>query len=103
MKAVKDGSASYAALERKAELYDKLVRGELSDEEEQEKYCVDFFGKRTEQVELQETQHHDGSAAVPPQDEDGEIDAPRQFNFRPVGLGRTAATMDGDEHRRFVR
>ncbi|KAF3449915.1 hypothetical protein FNV43_RR05994 [Rhamnella rubrinervis] len=45
LKAVKDGSASYAALERKAELYDKLARGELSDEEENEKYCVDFLAR----------------------------------------------------------
>ena len=43
LKAVSDGTASYAALERKAELYEKLVNGELSDEEDQEKYCVDFF------------------------------------------------------------
>lgn len=33
LKAVKDGSASYAALEKKAELYEKLSRGELPDEE----------------------------------------------------------------------
>ncbi|CAH2049768.1 unnamed protein product [Thlaspi arvense] len=45
LKAVNDGSASYAALEKKAELYDKLVKGELSDEEDKEKYCVDFFRK----------------------------------------------------------
>lgn len=43
LKAIDDGSASYAALEKKAELYNKLVRGELSDEEGEEKYCVDFF------------------------------------------------------------
>ena len=29
-------------MEKKAELYDKLMRGELPDEEEREKYCVDF-------------------------------------------------------------
>ncbi|GFQ05829.1 uncharacterized protein at4g18255, partial [Phtheirospermum japonicum] len=49
LKAVQDGSASYAALERKAEIYNKLVRGELSDEEDEEKYCVDFFRKGLEQ------------------------------------------------------
>ncbi|XP_031095096.1 uncharacterized protein At4g18257-like [Ipomoea triloba] len=51
LKAVRDGATSYAALERKAELYDKLVRGELSDEEDQEKYCVDFLRKGLEQEE----------------------------------------------------
>ncbi|KAJ7297878.1 hypothetical protein O6H91_Y031300 [Diphasiastrum complanatum] len=45
LKAVNDGSASYAALEKKSELYDKLVRGELPDEEESEKYSVDFLRK----------------------------------------------------------
>lgn len=34
---------SYSALERKAALYDKLARGNASDEEE--KYEVDFFRK----------------------------------------------------------
>ncbi|XP_065856544.1 uncharacterized protein At4g18257-like [Euphorbia lathyris] len=50
LKAIKDGSNSYAALEKKAELYDKLVRGELYDEEDKEKYCVDFFRKSIEKI-----------------------------------------------------
>lgn len=45
LKASKDGVDSYAALEKKAELYDKLTRGELPDEEEKEKYSVDFLRK----------------------------------------------------------
>ncbi|KAH7545140.1 hypothetical protein FEM48_Zijuj01G0061700 [Ziziphus jujuba var. spinosa] len=103
LKAVNDGSASYAALEKKAEIYDKLMRGELSDEEEQEKYCVDFFGKRIEQDQVQQTQQNEPSAAALPGDEDSEGDAPIHFNLRPAGLGRAAATMDDDEHKRFVR
>lgn len=103
LKAVKDGSASYAALEKKAEIYDKLMRGELSDEEEQEKYCVDFFGKRIEKDEVKQTQQNEPSAAAPPADDDGKGDAPIHFNLRPVGLGRAAATMDNNEHKRFVR
>jgi hypothetical protein len=49
LKAVKDGSTSYAALEKKAELYEKLSRGDLPDEEDK-KYCVDFFKKSFDHV-----------------------------------------------------
>ncbi|KAM1032858.1 hypothetical protein ACFX2I_036387 [Malus domestica] len=103
LKAVRDGSASYAALERKAALYDKLARGELSDEEDKEKYCVDFFGKRVEQDELQQTQHRDSPAVVSPENQDGEINASTLFSTKPLGLGRADATVDNDIHKRFVR
>ncbi|XP_024030925.1 uncharacterized protein At4g18257 isoform X2 [Morus notabilis] len=103
LKAEKDGSASYAALERKAELYEKLARGELSDEEEKEKYCVDFFGKRLEEDESQKMQHRDSSDAEPPENEDKDNDDPMLFNMKSVRLGQTAATMDNNEHKRFVR
>ncbi|XP_059438042.1 uncharacterized protein At4g18257-like [Corylus avellana] len=103
LKAVKDGSASYAALERKAQLYDKLVRGELSDEEDKEKYCVDFFRKNNVQDESQPPQDQDTSATVPPESEDGENNASFLFNTKPLGLGRTAGTLNNDEHKRFVR
>ncbi|XP_050147548.1 uncharacterized protein LOC126622911 [Malus sylvestris] len=103
LKAVHDGSASYAALERKAALYDKLARGELSDEEDKEKYCVDFFGKRVEQDEPQQTQHRDSPAVVSPENQDGEINASTLFSTKPLGLGRADATVDNDIHKRFVR
>lgn len=103
MKAVNDGSASYAALEKKAALYDKLVRGELSDEEDKEKYCVDFFRKSLVQDESQQVQGHDSLATVPPDNEDAEDDSYVSFNKKPFGLGRTAGVMDNDEHKRFVR
>lgn len=93
MKAVNDGSASYAALEKKAALYDKLVRGELSDEEDKEKYCVDFFRK---QDEPQTVQVHDNK----PEKED---DSCLLFDKKTFGPGRTAGVMDNDEHKRFVR
>lgn len=54
LKAETDGSASYAALERKAQLYDKLVRGELSDEEDRERYSVDFLRKGLLEDEFRE-------------------------------------------------
>lgn len=103
MKAIKDGSASYAALEKKAELYEKLMRGELSDEEENEKYSVDFFSKRLEEDELQKTQHHDSSDAAPPENEAGDNDDSVMFSIKPVGLGHAASTIDNNEHKRFVR
>ncbi|KAI4298251.1 hypothetical protein L6164_031832 [Bauhinia variegata] len=103
LKAVKDGSASYAALERKAELYDKLVKGELSDEEDKEKYCVDFFRKSYEQEESQQPQSNDVSETMPQKNEDGDDDASMLFNIKPVGPGRTAGVVDSVEYKRFVR
>lgn len=103
LKAVSDGTASYAALERKAELYEKLVNGELSDEEDQEKYCVDFFRKGIEHDEL----------PPPPlgrdvllQNEDGPVnddDDSLMFNMKPVGPGRTAGAVDNADYKRNIR
>ncbi|XP_050368696.1 uncharacterized protein At4g18257-like isoform X2 [Argentina anserina] len=103
LKAVKDGSASYAALEKKAALYEKLARGELSDEEEKEKYCVDFFVKRNEQDEPEQSQHRESSVVAPPENQDGETELSMLFSKKPVGLGQAGATWDNDEHKRFVR
>ncbi|KAK0578594.1 hypothetical protein LWI29_012979 [Acer saccharum] len=103
LKAVQDGSVSRAALERKAELYDKLVRGELSDEEENEKYCVDFFQKGLDKEEAQQPQGRDDSADVLAGDEDSKNDASTFFNVKFVAPGRTAGAFDNDEHKRFVR
>ncbi|XVF25491.1 hypothetical protein REPUB_Repub13aG0217000 [Reevesia pubescens] len=103
LKAVKDGSVSYAALEKKAELYDKLVRGELSDEEDKEKYCVDFFRKGIEEEESQQPRVDHTSDNLRAGDEDGESDDGPLFNTKFVGPGRTAGIVDNDEHKRFVR
>ncbi|KAJ7968911.1 Cytochrome b561/ferric reductase transmembrane protein family [Quillaja saponaria] len=103
LKAVNDGSVSYAALERKAELYEKLVKGELSDEEDSEKYCVDFFRKGLEQDESHQLQNKDISDPVPPENEEDESAASILFNIKPMGLGRTTGTVDNNEHKRFVR
>lgn len=102
MKAVKDGSVSYAALERKAKLYDKLVRGELSDGEEEEKYCVDFFRKGQQQQNSEQLQQHDISHAEPREEEDGDDDASPLSDTKAAGLGRQTATFDRSEHKRFV-
>ncbi|WVZ20586.1 hypothetical protein V8G54_007908 [Vigna mungo] len=108
LKAVRDGTASYAALERKAQLYEKLVKGELSDEEDQEKYCVDFFRKGVEHVELPPPppalpgrdvllENDDGAV----RDDDG--DASLQFNLKPVGPGRTVGAFDTADYKRNIR
>lgn len=103
LKAANDGSASYAALERKAELYEKLVKGELSDEEDNEKYCVDFFRKGQVEDKSEQPQGHGTSASVLPADEVVEDDASMLFNATSVGPGRNAGTVDNNEHKRFVR
>ncbi|KAK9058040.1 hypothetical protein SSX86_022880 [Deinandra increscens subsp. villosa] len=100
MKAVKDGSASYAALEKKAELYEKLARGEVSDEEDKEKYCVDFYSKREES---HQPQRHDPSSIQVNKHEFDNSDEPVLPDTRAMGLGRAAGTVDNDEHKRFVR
>jgi hypothetical protein len=100
LKAVKDGSASYAALEKKAELYEKLSRGELPDEEDKEKYCVDFFQKKFDSVYEPQPPESHGSADAADPENDHEGSMP---NAKPMGLGRTGTTIDRDEHKRFVR
>lgn len=102
LKAVTDGSASYAALEKKAELYDKLARGEVSDEEDKEKYCVDFFNKSLNEDESQQPQGRDVSAAVRPEYEVGEDDALLP-DTKATGPGRATDTIDRNEHKRIVR
>ncbi|KAK6917203.1 hypothetical protein RJ641_017954 [Dillenia turbinata] len=103
LKAIKDGSASYAALERKAELYEKLVRGELSDEEDQEKYCVDFFHKGLELDESQQPQTQDISASIQSNSENSENDAFLSVSTKTAGPGRTGGPADYVEHKRLVR
>lgn len=103
LKAIKDGSVSYAALEKKAAIYDKLVKGELSDEEDQEKYCVDFFRKNLEQDESQLPQHHDASAPRETDTPEDETEPSFLFNSKTTGLGRTSGIVDNNEHKRFVR
>lgn len=102
LKAVSDGAASYAALEKKAQLYEKLVRGELSDEEDKEKYCVDFFHKGVIEDGQQEPQNI-SSADKMPEHENNEYGSFIPFTSKPMGLGHTAGTVDIDEHKRFVK
>lgn len=98
MKAEKDGSASYAALEKKAELYEKLARGEVSDEEDKEKYCVDFFSK-----EESESHSHSQNFLYSEMSERDDDDVAVLPESRAMGLGRANSMVDNDEHKRFVR
>ncbi|KAL1222940.1 hypothetical protein V5N11_013411 [Cardamine amara subsp. amara] len=103
MKAVKDGAVSYAALEKKAQLYEKLVRGELSDEEGEEKYCVDFFRKGIEHEDDPKPSSN-SSISAPHEyfkndgDDDGSL-----FSTKFAGLGRAIGTADISQHVRMVR
>ncbi|XP_057865936.2 uncharacterized protein At4g18257 [Cryptomeria japonica] len=102
LKAVNDGSASYAALEKKAELYSKLVQGELPDEEDKEKYCVDFLSKGvsedTERLEVENKNEATESG--------NRTDDAISFSFsdgQRAGIGWTGYSGVGEEHKRLVR
>ncbi|KAL2930552.1 hypothetical protein RDABS01_035962 [Bienertia sinuspersici] len=103
LKAVTSGSASYAALEKKAELYEKLARGELPDEEDSDKYCVDFFRKGQEENGVQELQANKLSSGNKPEKGNDECDDFISFSSRSTDLGRIGGAVDIDEHKRFVR
>ncbi|CAN1145798.1 Uncharacterized protein At4g18257 [Linum perenne] len=105
LKAVNDGSVSYAALEKKAQLYEKLVRGELSDEEAEERYCVDFFRKGIQHEESQRPQSPETSgaaAAANVKDEDVGNDGCGLFSTSFMKPGQSGGAFDRDEHKRFV-
>ncbi|XP_039115615.1 uncharacterized protein At4g18257-like [Dioscorea cayenensis subsp. rotundata] len=102
LKAVNDGSVSYAALERKAELYDKLARGELPDEEDKEKYCVDFFQKSLVEDQPQLSESDNTSNSMPQENKDSDADDMLP-NSRPVVSDQANFKLDHEEHKRFVR
>lgn len=79
------------------------MRGELSDEEDKEKYCVDFFRKGIEQDESPQPQSRDVSETVLGENDDVDRDASKLFNLKPVGPGRMAGAVDSAEHKRNVR
>lgn len=101
-KAVTDGSASYAALERKAELYEKLVKGEVADEEDKEKYCVDFSCKSLINDGAQHPRGH-GNSHINFLKEEDRNDSSVPYHTISRGQGQTASTLDYAEHMRFVR
>lgn len=82
-------------------MYEKLARGEISDEEEKEKYCVDFFQKSIARDEYEQPESQDTRGAE--ENEDGENDDNVLLNSKPFGPGRTSVAVDSDEHKRFVR
>lgn len=76
------------------------MKGELSDGEDEEKYCVDFFRKGQEQ-DSELSQRHDTSSTEL-RDEDGDDDTSLLSDTKAAGLGRQAGTFDRSEHKRFV-
>lgn len=78
------------------------MRGELPDEEETEKYCVDFFSKSLTQ---DGSGQPEGNNAPPETSAESEDDGNEDmlFNAKPVGPGRTGILINTDEHKRFVR
>ncbi|KAL5716333.1 hypothetical protein ACHQM5_018044 [Ranunculus cassubicifolius] len=104
-KAARDGSLSYAALERKAAIYDKLVSGELPDEEDREKYCVDFFQKGLVEDEIKQLPQDgpDSSGVSVSGENENDDNNINFFKSKPFGPGRMAGGADNDEHKRFVK
>lgn len=93
-------------MEKKAQLYEKLARGELSDEEAEEKYCVDFFRKGIDHGDdLHPPRTSNSSISAPPEDlkADGEDDGSLLFSTKFAGLGRAVETADISQHVRMVR
>ncbi|KAL2467215.1 Cytochrome b561/ferric reductase transmembrane protein family [Abeliophyllum distichum] len=86
--------------QKNSESYNKRVRGELFDEEDSEKYYVDFFHEGIEHDEPQLPQGHDSNAHEV-RDEAGDYDdiVP---NMKVTGLGQATATVDRSEHKHFV-
>lgn len=79
------------------------MKGELSDEEDKEKYCVDFLRKGFEQDESLQPQNNLVSETVLLENETDNDDTSMLFNLKPVGLGRTTGAVDNDEHKRIIR
>lgn len=92
-------------MEKKAQLYEKLVRGELSDEEAEEKYCVDFVRKGVSHEEYpQPSSTCNNSISAPPEDlKRGGGDDGSLFSTKFAGLGHAIGTADINQHVRLVR
>lgn len=76
----------------------------MSDEEDQEKYCVDFFRKSLEHEEAPQPQHHHETSAAETSDHLNDDDNIDLFSKKFSGPGRKSGVeMDNDEHKRFVR
>lgn len=81
------------------------MRGELSDEEDQEKYCVDFFRKGQQHDESNMPRENDTSS-LNAQDVSGGGDDDDNFllnGAKAAGIGRTSATLDRSQHKHFVK
>ncbi|KAL3684897.1 hypothetical protein R1sor_002919 [Riccia sorocarpa] len=98
LKGVEDGSNTYAALEKKAELYEKLARGEVSDDEA-EKYNVDFFRKgflEDERLEMEAD-----ASGEPVKENQGASALEEQWGQR--GWVRDGASGLSQDHKQIIR
>lgn len=105
LKAETDGSASYAALEKKAQLYDRLVRGEIPDEEEREKYSVDFLrkGLLEDEVKEMEREGQEENFCIIDNGQDGVSASPIIERRTGIGWNSDKVTTIGQEHKLLVR
>lgn len=78
------------------------MRGELSDEEDQEKYCVDFFRKGLEQSESPLPRSNNTSAQQSQEPDTFDGDDLELNNAKAAGPGRVSATVDRSQHKHFV-
>jgi len=90
LKATQSGANSYAALERKAALYERLKRGEVEDEETLDMYNVDFVRKGMLDEEAKEIERERQGGATTLQ---GSL---------PLFVPETKATATA-EHKSLVR
>ncbi|KAI5079765.1 hypothetical protein GOP47_0005244 [Adiantum capillus-veneris] len=104
LKAETDGSASYAALEKKAQLYEKLARGELSDEDEREKYSVDFLRKGLLEDEFRSLEAEGAGEVAPMQSNEGPTQDSSSIERRSgIGWSSDKAVGISQEHKILVR
>lgn len=76
------------------------MRGGLSDQEDQQKYCLDFFRKGLEHHEPQMPGAKNTTPQKTPDDTDG--DDLLLNNKKAIGLGRASITVDRSQHKHFV-
>lgn len=78
------------------------MRGELSDGEDEEKYCVDFFKKGLEHDGSEVPQGTDNSTPQPQDIDEDDGDGFLSNNTKAAGLGQTSAAVDRSQHKHFV-
>lgn len=104
LKIENDGSASYSALEKKAELYDKLMRGEVPAGDE-DKYNVLFYKKGTLENEFQEMEsERRGDTSSPSSSfQDNNGSAPPSLVPSTLGFAQSTTTGLSQEQKQLIK